>query len=198
MQRVENRKAMAPCPCRLQTLVHQQTFDAGLRQFPARIQRRCLGQLQFLCHSFQFSWSFPYRHRPCRPPVAGFVHYAPASKRNPYRSAETTQSKETGDTRRPSAAALPEAMDYRTHQRLARQLPALGRPLRPLAHDLWRFLSYRLLHDCLAESCAIACSQIEDGGAPGGNRTPDPLLRSRVTTLVNACRSERKAEEYQH
>src|SRR5579864_3982198 len=34
-------------------------------------------------------------------------------------------------------------------------------------------------------------------GAPGGIRTPDPLLRSRVTTLIETCRSERKAEDNQ-
>ena len=33
--------------------------------------------------------------------------------------------------------------------------------------------------------------------APGGVRTPDPLLRSRVTTLIKTCRSERKAEHNQ-
>src|ERR1700680_2091166 len=72
--------------------------------------------------------------------------------------ATSLQPKEPGAARRPSAAALPEALDYRTNQRLARQLPALGRALRPLAHDLWRFLSHRLLHDRLAEGCAIASS----------------------------------------
>jgi hypothetical protein len=34
-------------------------------------------------------------------------------------------------------------------------------------------------------------------GAPGEIRTPDPLLRSRVTTLVKTCRSERKTEDNQ-
>jgi len=37
----------------------------------------------------------------------------------------------------------------------------------------------------------------EISGAPGGNRTPDILLRSRVTTLIKTCRSERKAEDNQ-
>ncbi|MHB8413462.1 MAG: tyrosine-type recombinase/integrase [Candidatus Acidiferrales bacterium] len=39
---------------------------------------------------------------------------------------------------------------------MARKLPAPGRALRPLAHHLWRLLSYRLLHDRLTEGCAIA------------------------------------------
>src|ERR1700676_3461839 len=47
-------------------------------------------------------------------------------------------------------------MDRGTHQRLAGKLPAIGRALRPLAHDLWRVLSHRLLHDRLTEGCAIA------------------------------------------
>src|SRR5260370_259041 len=47
-------------------------------------------------------------------------------------------------------------MDRGAHQRLAGKLPALGRALRPLAHDLWRLLSYCLLHDRLTEGCAIA------------------------------------------
>ena len=46
-------------------------------------------------------------------------------------------------------------MDRGTHQRLAGKLPAIGRALRPLAHDLWRVLSHRLLHDRLTEGCAI-------------------------------------------
>lgn len=35
-------------------------------------------------------------------------------------------------------------------------------------------------------------------GAPGQTRTGDPLLRSRMTTLIRTCRSERKARENQH
>ncbi len=35
------------------------------------------------------------------------------------------------------------------------------------------------------------------GGAPGEIRTPDPLLRSRLSTFIKTCRSERKAEENQ-
>src|SRR6266705_5512830 len=34
-------------------------------------------------------------------------------------------------------------------------------------------------------------------GAPGEIRTPDPLLRSRLSTFIKTCRSERKAEENQ-
>src|SRR5713226_7223633 len=34
-------------------------------------------------------------------------------------------------------------------------------------------------------------------GAPGETRTPDPLLRSRLSTFIKTCRSERKAEENQ-
>ena len=34
-------------------------------------------------------------------------------------------------------------------------------------------------------------------GAPGRIRTCDVLLRSRVTTLIKTCRSEREAEDYQ-
>ena len=46
-------------------------------------------------------------------------------------------------------------MDRGAHQRLARKLPTLGRTIRPLARDLWRVLSYRLLHDRLTKGCAI-------------------------------------------
>src|SRR5258708_6195886 len=52
-------------------------------------------------------------------------------------------------------------MDRRTHQRVAWELSALGRALRPLAHHLWRVLSYRLLHDRLTQGCAIASSRLE-------------------------------------
>ncbi len=38
---------------------------------------------------------------------------------------------------------------------------------------------------------------VEKYGAPGPIRTGDPLLRSRVTTLIKTCRSERKAEHNQ-
>src|ERR1700686_1733070 len=34
-------------------------------------------------------------------------------------------------------------------------------------------------------------------GAPGGTRILDPPLRSRVTTLIKTCRSERKAADNQ-
>jgi hypothetical protein len=34
-------------------------------------------------------------------------------------------------------------------------------------------------------------------GAPGEARTPDPLLRSRLSTFIKTCRSEREAGENQ-
>ena len=68
------------------------------------------------------------------------------------------QSRSARDAGWPSLAALPAAMDRGTHQRLAGKLPALGCALRPFAHNLWRVLSYRLLHDRLTEGCAIASS----------------------------------------
>ena len=37
-----------------------------------------------------------------------------------------------------------------------RAIPALGRALRPPAPNLAGVFSYRLLHDCLTEGCAIA------------------------------------------
>jgi hypothetical protein len=37
----------------------------------------------------------------------------------------------------------------------------------------------------------------EISGAPGEIRTPDPLLRSQLSTLIRTCRSERKARENQ-
>src|SRR5712691_1037054 len=33
----------------------------------------------------------------------------------------------------------------------------------------------------------------KESGAPGETRTPDPLLRSRLSTFIKTCRSERKA-----
>jgi len=42
---------------------------------------------------------------------------------------------------------------------LDRQLQALGRALRPLAHDLPGIFSYRLLYDRFTEGFEIACSQ---------------------------------------
>jgi transposase len=56
------------------------------------------------------------------------------------------------------APALPAALDRGTYFRLARQLPPPGRPLRPLAHDVWGVLPYRLLHDRLAESFEMTCT----------------------------------------
>src|SRR5579863_9228850 len=62
----------------------------------------------------------------------------------------------------PSAAPVPKTLGDRTHDRLARKLPALGSTLRPFAEDLWCVLSYCLLHDRLTEGCAIASSIIHD------------------------------------
>jgi hypothetical protein len=79
------------------------------------------------------------------------------------RKPRVTRSPEEKSARNPgwsSAAALSEVMDHRTHQRLARKLPTLGGALRPLAHNLWRVLSYRLLHDRLTEGCATASSSL--------------------------------------
>jgi hypothetical protein len=39
---------------------------------------------KFLFHSFRLFQPFPDVHRQCKPPVAGFVHYASTAKRNPY------------------------------------------------------------------------------------------------------------------
>jgi len=61
---------MAPCPCHLQTQVHQPPSDARPRQFPMRIQQHCLARLHFFCHSFRLSWSLPDVHCPCKPPAA--------------------------------------------------------------------------------------------------------------------------------
>src|ERR1700674_4532247 len=59
----------------------------------------------------------------------------------------------------PSAAPIPKTLGSRTHDRLARQLPALGSTLRAFAQDLWCVFSHRLLHDRLTEGCAIASSK---------------------------------------
>ena len=84
------------------------------------------------------------------------VARAAGTTRNRIDRAASRQPQETGDARWPSTAAVPASLDRRTHQRLARKLPPLGGALRPLAHDLSRVLSYRLLHDRLTEGCAIA------------------------------------------
>src|SRR6266436_6709554 len=89
------------------------------------------------------------------------VARAAGTARNRTDRAASLQPQETGDARWPSAAAVPASLDRRTHQRLARKLPPLGGALRPLAHDISRVLSYRLLHDRLTEGCAIASTQIE-------------------------------------
>src|SRR6266481_7176804 len=39
--------------------------------------------------------------------------------------------------------------------------------------------------------------RFKENGAPGEIRTPDPLLRSRLSTFIKTCRSERKAGENQ-
>jgi transposase len=57
--------------------------------------------------------------------------------------------------RRPRSSTLQTALDGRAHVRLAGELPPSGCPLRPGALDLSRVLSYRLLHDRVAEGCAI-------------------------------------------
>src|ERR1700686_4053541 len=66
-------------------------------------------------------------------------------------------------------------MDRGAHQRLAGKLSTLGRAIRPLAHNLWRVLSYRLLHDRLTEGCAIASSN---------------KWANQVPTASGFCRSE--------
>jgi hypothetical protein len=86
------------------------------------------------------------------------VARAAGTTRNRIDRAASLQPQEPGDARWPSTAAVPASLDRRTHQRLARKLPPLGGALRPLAHDLSRVLSYRLLHDRLTEGCAIASS----------------------------------------
>ena len=43
----------------------------------------------------------------------------------------------------------------------------------------------------------IRMQVVEKYGAPGVTRTRDPLLRSRLSTFIKTCRSERKAEENQ-
>ena len=70
------------------------------------------------------------------------------------------ESRPARDAGWPSAAALQETMDRRTHQRLAREFSPSGGALRSLSHDLWRVLSYRLLHDRLTEGCAIASREV--------------------------------------
>ena len=84
------------------------------------------------------------------------VAKAVATSRDRIDLSAQEKSHSTRDAGWPSLASLQKAMDCRTDQRLARKLPTLGRALRPFAHDLWRFFSYRLLHDRLTEGCAIA------------------------------------------
>jgi len=43
----------------------------------------------------------------------------------------------------------------------------------------------------------IMCVRIEKYGAPGEARTPDPLLRSRLSTFIKTLPEWRKAEENQ-
>jgi hypothetical protein len=66
------------------------------------------------------------------------------------------ESRSAGNPGWTSLATLPAAMDRGTHQCLVGELPTFGRALRPFADNLWCFFSYRLLHDRLTESCAIA------------------------------------------
>src|SRR6266403_3306870 len=72
--------------------------------------------------------------------------------------AASLDSKQAGDPRWTSTATLSKTLENRAHLRVARQLPASGGSLRPLAHDLQRILSYRLLHDRLTEGFEIASS----------------------------------------
>src|SRR5437899_3059736 len=104
------------------------------------------------------------------------VARAAGTARNRTDRAASLQPQETGDARWPSAAAVPTSLDRRTHQRLARKLPPLGGALRPLAHDLSRVLSYRLLHDRLTEGCAIASSNRTASSDP--KRGSNYLLRN--------------------
>jgi hypothetical protein len=68
------------------------------------------------------------------------------------------ESRSSGHAGWPSATPVPKTLGDRTHDRLARKLPALGSTLRPFAEDLCCVLSYCLLHDRLTEGCAIASS----------------------------------------
>src|ERR1700674_993711 len=56
----------------------------------------------------------------------------------------------------PGAEAVQTALHRSAHQRVAGELPMLGRALRPLPRDLPGVLSYRLLYDRPAKGCAIA------------------------------------------
>ena len=81
------------------------------------------------------------------------------AKLNEREQLDWSESCSSGHAGWPGAAPVPAALGRRTHHRLARQFPPPGCALRPLAQDLWRVLSYRLLHDSLTEGCAIASSQ---------------------------------------
>src|SRR5216683_417868 len=105
------------------------------------------------------------------------VARAAGTARNRTDRAASLEPQETGDARWPSAAAVPASLDRRTHQRLARKLPPLGGALRPLAHDISRVLSYRLLHDRLTEGCAIASKHLLARWILG---LGDPVLQSLV------------------
>src|SRR5271169_3489000 len=60
----------------------------------------------------------------------------------------------------PFDPALPQALAQRIAVvRFVGDYPQ--RFLRSLSHDLWRVLSYRLLHDRLTEGCAIASNEVE-------------------------------------
>ena len=75
-------------------------------------------------------------------------------------------------------------MDRGAHQRLAGKLSTLGRAIRSLAYNLWRVLSYRLLHDRLTEGCAIASSKVKLGAgasAAAGPKGRDVIAATDVT-----------------
>ena len=80
--------------------------------------------------------------------------------------------------RRPDSAALQAPLDRRTQPRLARQLPPTGSALRPLAHHLPSFRSYRLLYDSVTEGFEIASKAGKEWGwfwlFPSGNLSVDP------------------------
>src|SRR6267142_3098135 len=84
-----------------------------------------------------------------------------AAARNRTDLSTQEESRSAGNPGRTSLATLQAAMDRGTHQCLAGKLPTPGGALRSLSHDLWRVLSYRLLHDRLTKGCAIASSQLK-------------------------------------
>lgn len=77
--------------------------------------------------------------------------------RRGYRVGRSAQAKwrSAPNPGRSGAAELPEVVDRGTHQRLAGEFPASGAALRPLALNLRRVHSYRLLHDRPTEGYTI-------------------------------------------